>query len=104
MVRRKSSYANSSAGSLPRTRPLCTSSWAKSLELGRTYVDNDNQIVELKIPVDVVEKNAVAATERLDSAQVPAHQDSMANNFIRQVSKNVVGTKKILELQSSYKL
>jgi len=67
-------------------------------------VDNDNQIVELKIPVDVVEKNAVAATERLDSAQVPAHQDSMANNFIRQVSKNVVGTKKILELQSSYKL
>src|SRR5215469_10477902 len=70
MVRRKSSYANSSAGSLPRTRPLCTSSWAKSLELGRTYVDNDNQIVELKIPVDVVEKNAVAATERLDSAQV----------------------------------
>ena len=57
-------------------------------------MDNDNQIVELKIPVDIVEKNAVAANERLDSARVPAHQDSMTNNFIRQVSKNVVGTKK----------
>jgi hypothetical protein len=52
------------------------------------YVDNDNQIVEVKIPVDGVEVNAVAATERLDSAY-PAHEDTMANNFIRQVSKDV---------------
>jgi hypothetical protein len=62
------------------------------------YVDNNNQIVEVKIPLDGVEIDRVA-TSQPPSVSIPI-DGVKANNFIRQASKDVAkqaqatGTKK----------